>query len=132
MCIHCCEKLHDAVYTKNGKPTPQWDKKRKRSQGCVSKSSTEHIFKMVNQQARVGADQLLVVDVKDVFGSLEAKDEAKKGRDWIEWLGPLCTFHYGCGYCSSFPTKSSSWYRAIKKTKTLTEGMSSLGEAHRY
>ena len=132
VCIHCCEKLHDAVYTKDGKPTPRWDKLRKRSQGCVSKSSTEHILEQVNKQARAGADNLPMVDVKDVFGGLEAHDAAKKGRDWIEWLGPLCTFHYGCGYCSSFPTKSSSWYRAIKKTKPLAEGMSSLGDKTGY
>ena len=59
-------------------------------------------------------------------------DAPKKGRGWVECMGPLCTFHYGCGYCSSFPTKSSSWYRAIEKTKALEEGMSSLGESHGY
>ena len=115
VCINCCERLHGEKYINNGKPSARWDKLRKRSHGCVSKSSTEHILKQVNKRARAGADHLPVVDVKDVFARLEANDAAKKGQDWIEWLGPLCTFHYGCGHCLCFPTKSSSWYRAVKK-----------------
>jgi len=129
VCINCCERLHGEKYITNGKPSARWDKLQKRSHGCVSKSSTEHILKQVNKQARAGADHLPVVDVKDVFARLEANDAAKKGQDWIEWLGPLCTFHYGCGHCLCFPTKSSSWYRAVKKNQSVKEGLSALGES---
>jgi hypothetical protein len=132
VCVHCCEQLHDTVYTKNGKPTARWGKLRKRSHGSVSKSSTEHILNLVNKQTREGADQLPKVDVKDVFARLEANDAAKKGMDWIEWLGPMCTFHNGCAFCQSFPMQSSSWYRATKKARKVQEGQTTLGETVGY
>ena len=122
VCIHCCEKLHDAVYTKDGKPTPRWDKLRKRSQGCVSKSSTEHILEQVNKQARAGADNLPMVDVKDVFARLEANDAAKKGKDWIGGWAPFARSIMVVGIAQVFQRKTRVGIGPSKKQSPLRRG----------
>jgi hypothetical protein len=78
-----------------------------------------------------GEDVAAATNAKHVYGMLLSNESARSGTDWVVQLGEHVVLLYGCWEpsCQYYPLRSNNWWRLIKSTVAIEEGLTKSGES---
>jgi hypothetical protein len=80
--------------------------------------------------AERGEDVTTATNAKLVYNMLRSSEIARSGTDWVVQLGQHVVLLYGCPEpsCMHYPLRSNNWWRLIKSTVAIQEGLTTSGD----
>ena len=124
-CPYCCEGWHNEVYVNRKDPEQhrlleKYRRKAMNSRGMNMQNSRVAWICKHADKSNPDADG---VSYSEVFQQMTANQQFRKSTDFIYILSPWCALIYGCRHCMVVPLRGCSWWRTVRPSIELKEGL---------